>query len=307
LRNALTSLQNLDFVDELYEVLVVDNKSEDDTPRVVAECSKHGKKEIGYYKELRDGLHNARHAGAQIAKGEILAYIDDDAICDPNWLLELTKPFADSEVACVGGKVVPRYETQEPVWAKYFPSFLGLINMSDKVIEVKQPVHGGNCAIRKNALYELGGFHPDAMPRRLIKYRGDGEDGLFKKALEKGYKIIYTPFAEITHVIPKERVAVKYLKQRAFEQGISDSFIAIRKKGGIGTKDVFSWANAALSTSVAFCRAIRTGGLEGATYNVIAWMYHLRGAKYHRKEVSNNKMLFEFVLQDDYLNKKAPD
>ena len=113
MRNTIVSLQQLNFPNDRYEIIVIDNNSTDDTRRVVEEGKQQGKKEIIYCKELRVGLHYARHAGAQIAKGDILAYIDDDAICDPDWLLELTRPYTDPKVGCVGGKILPRFETKD--------------------------------------------------------------------------------------------------------------------------------------------------------------------------------------------------
>ena len=86
LRNTIASLQQLNFPNDRYEIIVIDNNSTDDTRRVVEEGKQQGKKEIIYCKELRVGLHYARHAGAKIAKGDILAYTDDDVICDPDGL-----------------------------------------------------------------------------------------------------------------------------------------------------------------------------------------------------------------------------
>ena len=230
LRDAIISIQKQNFSKDEYEIIVVDNKSTDDTPEVVEECNRKGKKEVVYVKEPELGLHNARHAGAKAAKGEILAYVDDDVICDSNWLSELIKHYADPEVGCVGGKILPKWEATPPEWVNQYPSYLSLLDLGDKVKELKRPgIWGCNFSIRKSLLFEVGGFNPDAFgDKKLIWYRGDGEVGLLRSVLGVEKKIIYTPHAIVWHVIPKSRLTISYFKKRSFIQGISDSFLAQR-------------------------------------------------------------------------------
>jgi glycosyltransferase involved in cell wall biosynthesis len=306
LRDAIVSLQRLNYPNGQYEIIVIDNNSTDDTRRVVEECKQQGKKEIIYFKELRDGLHNARHAGARIAKGDIFAYIDDDVLCDPEWLSELTGPYSDPNVACVGGKILPRYETKEPDWAKCIPGFLSILDRGSEIQTVNDAgIWGCNFSVRKSVLYEIGGFHPDAMPWNLIRYRGDGETGLLNKAVEKGYDVVYTPLASVTHIIPNERVRLDYFKKRAFFQGISDSYTEIRNKGGLAIQHSSS-SGLVITTYqrlLAFLRRIRLSGFRCAVYFEIALKCSERGAYYHRSEVLKDKKLLEFILQKDYLDK----
>ena len=305
LRNAIVSLQKLNFPHDRYEIIVIDNNSTDATPRVVEECEQQGKKEIVYRKELRDGLHNARHAGAQIAKGDILAYIDDDVLCDPDWLSELTRPYADPKVACVGGKILPLYETAEPVWAQYFPGFLSILDRANEITVVNDTgLWGCNFSIRKNVLSDVGGFHPDAMPQNLIKCRGDGETGLLNKVIERNFDVVYTPFAVVTHVIPKDRVTTNFFKRRAFIQGISDSYTAIRTNHGVIADEVhfFNTVAAAFWRYASYGKAILTKRSHWVIYDMIARKCRQKGMRYHEIEIANDPRLLEYVLKDDYLN-----
>ena len=230
LRNTIISLQEQNFPKDKYEIVVVDNNSMDNTPQVVEECGENGKKEVIYVKEPNIGLHNARHAGAKAAKGEILAYVDDDVICDKNWLSELIKPYSDPEVGCVGGKILPKWEAEPPEWVKRYLNSLSLLDSGDEVKELKTPtIYGCNFSIRRSLLFEVGGFNPDAFgDKKLIWYRGDGEAGLLRKVLATERKIIYTPHAIVGHVIPENRLTLDYFKKRFFIQGISNSFFAYR-------------------------------------------------------------------------------
>jgi glycosyltransferase involved in cell wall biosynthesis len=304
LRNTLVSLQQLNFPHDQYEIIVIDKPSTDDTRRVVEECNQLGRKEIIYYEELQDGLHKARHAGAQIAKGDILAYTDDDAICDPDWLSGLTRPYTDPKVGCVGGKVLPRFETKEPAWAKYFPGFLGILDRGSEIIKVNDAgIWGCNLSIRKTVLYDVGGFNPTGRASPM-RYRGDDETGLLNKAIKKGYDVVYSPFAVVIHVIPQERVTIAYLKQRAFVQGVCDSYIEIRNDGGIALNEsgFIDSAKNEFRRWSAYCTAAATGELRLPIYDAIVRNCYRKGVRYHRTEVSNDKKLLEYVLQPDYLD-----
>ena len=230
LQNTIFSLQEQNFPKDGYEIVVVDNNSTDKTFEVVEECNENGKKQVIYVKEPEIGLHNARHAGAKAAKGEILAYVDDDVICDSNWLSELVKPYANPEVGCVGGKILPKWEAEPPEWVRRYPSYLSLLDLGDEVKELKTPgIYGCNFSIRRSLLFEVGGFNPDAFgDKKLIWYRGDGETGLLRKVLATGRRIIYTPCATVWHVIPKDRLTLDYFEKRSFIEGISASFSAYR-------------------------------------------------------------------------------
>jgi len=139
-------------------------------------------------------------------------------------------------VGCVGGTILPRFETKEPAWAKY-PNFLyvlSILDRGDEIVKVNDAqIYGCNYSIRKTVLYDAGGFHPDSTPPSLMRYLGDGGVGLTNKAIERDYDVVYTPYAVVTHVIPQEKVTRDYFKRRAFIQGVCDSYIEIRKNGSV--------------------------------------------------------------------------
>jgi len=232
LKNALISVQNQSFPKDEYEIIVVDNGSTDNTPQVVEECNRNGKIKVRYIKESNIGLHNARHAGAKTAKGEILAYVDDDVICDSDWLSELAKPYAAPEVGCVGGKILPKWEAEPPEWINQYRSYLSLLDWGDEIKELKTPdIYGCNFSIRNSLLFEVGGFNPDAFgDKKLFWYRGDGETGLLRKVFKKSKKIIYTPKAIVWHVIPKNRLTLEYMKSRFAKQAVSDMYTIYKSK-----------------------------------------------------------------------------
>ena len=68
--------------------------------------------------ELGAGATRARNAAARAARGEVTAFIDDDALPRPGWLKALLDPFSDGRVGCVGGRVRLRFEGAPPAWIK---------------------------------------------------------------------------------------------------------------------------------------------------------------------------------------------
>lgn len=236
LRDTIISLQNQNIPKNLYEIIVVDNSSTDETPLLMREIADVDSR-ITHMREERVGLHLARHLGAKIAQGDILAYVDDDIIADSKWLAELMKPYKNEKVVCVGGKILPRWESTPPSWiSSVHPAYFSLLDRGEGIKELIWPedIYGCNFSIRKSFLFKIGGFNPDAFSeRRLIWYRGDGETGLLRKIYATGHKIIYNSQALVWHRIPASRLTLKYIKRRAFDEGISSLYSVIRLKSRV--------------------------------------------------------------------------
>ena len=117
LADALTSVRQQTLPADQYEIIVVDNGSTDGTRELTERLNQDGCKPIRYIYEPQLGLHNARHAGARAAKGNVLVFTDDDATFDPGWLQAYAKAFAEHpEMAAAGGPVRPIWEASPPKW-----------------------------------------------------------------------------------------------------------------------------------------------------------------------------------------------
>src|SRR5262249_51523514 len=95
------------------DVLVVDNASTDDTAAVVADAAR-GALEVRVVREEQLGLSAARNRGLADARGDVVAYLDDDATPRPGWLAALLAHYDDARVACVGGRIVLRFASAPP-------------------------------------------------------------------------------------------------------------------------------------------------------------------------------------------------
>ena len=230
LRDTLKSVIAQNFPKEQYEVLIVDNAAKP-TPELAALSDVSIFPSINYVHEPKNGLHNARHAGAKAARGEILVYIDDDVICPSEWLAAMVAPYSNQKVAMVAGKVILHYETEPPAWLFQFSSILSALDLGDTLCMVEpygSPV-GCNMSVRKSVLFDVGGFNPDGFgDRSLIRYRGDGECGLARKIHDAGLGVWYAPDALLEHRVPESRMSIKYIERRAENSGIEVSYRVYR-------------------------------------------------------------------------------
>ncbi len=231
LRDTVGSLMQQALV-QGFEILVVDNAPSDELRKYVQSLVAADATSIRYVPEPRTSLHNARHAGAHAARGEILVYVDDDVLTPPGWLEAICAPYCDPKVACVGGKTVAKWEAEPPEWIKpLVGASLSILDMGEETRELTpgEYVYGCNMSVRKRVLYEVGGFNPDAFgDRKLIWGRGNGECGLINKIFAAGHKIIYEPRAWLYHRVPRSRMTPEYFSRRSFIEGISSGYIKFR-------------------------------------------------------------------------------
>jgi len=238
---ALESILKQDLAPSRFEVLVIDNGSTDDTQHVIDQYKGQLANLSGIYAP-EPGLHTGRHAGMKAAQGDILVFADDDIEALPTWLSSIDAAFQDPQVAMVGGNNYPLFLQTPPDWLKrmwHRPTFCGYKSIpSLSVIEFTQPpqeispyqIWGCNFAIRKEVLLQADGFHPDGMPKELIRFRGDGETHVSRYVAESGLKCVFHPGASVHHKVTPERMTHAYFRQRGFNQGVSDSYTQLRQQ-----------------------------------------------------------------------------
>ena len=313
LQDAVTSFCAQDY-DQEFEILVVDNAPSAVLHDYVASLAGRPGPLVRYVAESRTGLHNARHAGARAARAELLVYADDDVLAGPGWLAALLAPYCDPAVACTGGKSLPQWETPPPEWASVlYPGIFSLLDYGDTIRELRWPedLYGCGFSIRRDILFQVGGFHPDGFGnRRLIWYRGDGETGLLRKVYAAGYKVIYVPSGLLVHRIPATRLTPAYVRQRGFDQGISDEYSRYREKRATvhgllvaASRAVLSYCYHVVRAATALCRRDRVAWIK-ETY----WVSNCRARTEYRLRLMLDPMLREHVLREDYLEiKGVPD
>jgi GT2 family glycosyltransferase len=147
---------------------------------------------------------------AEVARGEYLAFLDDDASAQPDWLEHLLRPFADPSVIAVGGAPLPVYAKPRPRW---FPAeFNWVFGCAYAGLPTTAaPIHhliGTTMAVRRRDLLALGGIRLDDYPDMELSHR--------LLALTPGSKLIYEPAAVVNHYVPKSRLSWSYFWRRCF-------------------------------------------------------------------------------------------
>lgn len=218
---ALKSLANQTYDPKLYEVIVVDNNCTDNTEELCKDYfSKASHITFQYVFEYQKGLSFARNKGIEAASGEILTYIDDDAVADKDFVENIVKNFNSyKDYTAVGGKIIPVYpDNKEPDWmSKYIEGLVSKVDYGNETREFKKnkyPV-GCNMSFRKDIFDTLGGFNTD------ITFRSD-EKFVFFKLRENKKKVLYAHDVLVHHHIEDHRLTHAGVKKTSLIIGSSE-------------------------------------------------------------------------------------
>jgi glycosyltransferase involved in cell wall biosynthesis len=226
LAKALNSISVSELPDSVqWEVLVVDNNSNDQTRAIVEDLCRQYPGRFRYVFEPKQGLSNARNAGIRAARGEILAFTDDDVMVDPLWLQNLTAPMLDSQWAGAGGRIRLGQDFQPPRWLTLSGPFdlggtLVQFDLGDEQRPLNKAPFGANMAFRKIMFETYGGFRPD-LDRSGKSLIGNGDTELGERLMAAGERLWYAPSAVVHHPVPKERLKKSYMRAWWFGHGRS--------------------------------------------------------------------------------------
>lgn len=234
LKDLIASLQEQDLPGD-YEIVVVDNNSTDNTRDVVRGLIGTSRIPIRYVFEGSQGLSHARNSGIRESHGEILAFIDDDAVAEKQWLSRLMSGYDNEKVGCVGGKIELIWPFEKPDWVTPPMEMpLGKLDYGDSVRELKFPLvpFGGNISIRKTVFDALGSFSTK-LGRDLKTLLSNEELELCSRIVQNGWTIKYVPDAVVHHKVDPRRLRKLWFYHRAYWQGRSDAVLDLSVKSDI--------------------------------------------------------------------------
>ena len=172
------------------------------------------------------GASGARNSGAARCRGEIIAFLDDDARSSATWLAALVRHFGQDEVVGVGGRVEPRWAATRPRW---FPAEFGWAvgfsyqGMPERAEPIRN-VWAGNMALRSSVFEQIGGFREDFGKVGDVS-RPEDTDLCLRAAADRGIWL-YEPTGRVDHWIPRHRTTFRYFARRCFHEGQGKAALA---------------------------------------------------------------------------------
>ena len=198
------------------EILVVDNAPATGATRTLV----NAQVDVRYALEPRPGLDFARNRALSAANGEIVAFVDDDLVVDPQWLAELRRAFVEHpDAGCVTGQVLP-YEVQSTAQLRF--ELRGGFRRESRVRRYQGPTEPGNpyfpfsagifgagcnMAFRRSTLEAIGGFD-DALDTGP-PLPGGGDLDAFFRVVRAGFPLVYEPRAIVRHKHRQEHAELR--------------------------------------------------------------------------------------------------
>lgn len=203
---------------ESFEVLVVDNNSTDHSSEVTSSYS--DQLDIRFINEPRQGIGYVRDTGFRLAGGEYVAFLDDDAIPDKEYIRIILHNIRDGSPDCICGPIYPYYTTQKPAWFKDQYEIREIYKIKTS-FTTGETASGSNMVWKKSVLEVLGGFNIvlGMQPNQIAG--GEDTDLYVRYWKNIDNKIVYDPDVLVYHWVPEYKMSVAYILKRNIAAGIA--------------------------------------------------------------------------------------
>ncbi len=208
-----------------WEILIVDNNSTDTTSAVCQSFLQRNPERYRYVLEKRQGKSLALNTAIENARGDIIAFTDDDVLVGEDWLFALLQAFDTHDCAGVGGKIVPVWNSPKPDWFTVdgpYRLMLAIVEYDlgdqNQPCRIENPPYGANLALRKSVFDKYGLFRTDLGPVAGTTSRGEDSE-YCRRLMSRGEQLIYVPEAVVHHPVPEERTKKRYFESWYFDYG----------------------------------------------------------------------------------------
>lgn len=222
---ALGSVVEQDADKSLWECVVVDNASTDDThARAEAFIDEHPDIHFQLVSESRQGLSFARNCGIATAKGEFIAFIDDDETINKEFVSAYLDLFINYGAFAAAGALKVRYESKRPKWMSHYTEKMiaNPLDLGKEIVTITSSVTptGGNMAFSKELFNLYGSFDTD-LGRKGESVMGGEENEMFDRLRNLGERVFYTPHAIAYHHIADRKLTAEYFDKLSYGVGVS--------------------------------------------------------------------------------------
>lgn len=226
LEKTLAALARQDWPHDQLEVVVIDNDSTDGTADLLASVAARGRgPELVVRHEPRPGKSHAVNTGLLAARGDLLAFTDDDVIPDRGWLSELARAIQETGADFATGRITPLWEARPPAWLT--PELYGVLAIPENgpkrlrlgagINEEIMPI-GANMAVRRHVVSTIGGWRTDLGKLRQTLRSGEDHE-FFLRMIRAGCTGVYEPAARVAHFVPAARLERSYFRRWLYDNG----------------------------------------------------------------------------------------
>jgi glycosyltransferase involved in cell wall biosynthesis len=220
LQEAIESVLDQDY--ENTEVIVIvdgNNKLHDKISKEYSSFEKF----LLHNNESNQGLSQSRNTGVNISTGEIIAFLDDDAVAEETWIEELVRTYRRRDALAVGGKMVPQWIAGKP---DYLPAeFYWLVGVTHRGFPTEERevrnTFGSNISFKRTVFQSIGGFDADLGRHGGRQIQGEETEFAARMYTAFGERVWYNPAAVVEHKVFQYRTDPVWLTKRAFWQGYS--------------------------------------------------------------------------------------
>ncbi|KAM3115875.1 glycosyltransferase family 2 protein [Phormidesmis sp. 146-33] len=223
-----------------FEVIVVDQSQNCLTRDALVDFIQANK--ITYLKDEGSGASRARNIGWKNASGEIIAFTDDDAQVDAQWLQNIRDTFTqtDLKIGILGGKIIPCYEDKNPNWSipTQWEHLLPAYDQGDELSLYPEHTLPAcvNYSICRSLLEKFSGFDEDLGPNKSREIQIYGEDSeLALRLKQSNYSLVYNPACVVYHPVPLSRQSQNFLNKRLLSEGATYAYMRIKAKSDLLT------------------------------------------------------------------------
>lgn len=221
----LNSVAKQDADKAIWECVVVNNNSTDNTAEMVAAFAKeHSDINIKLVDEAQQGLSYARNRGIAEAEGQFLAFIDDDETINEGFVSAYLDLFHNHGAFAGAGALKVRYDSARPKWMSYYTEKMiaNPLDLGKEIITITSSVNptGGNMAFNREIFRLYGGFDTD-LGRKGKELSGGEENDMFQRLRDLGERVFYTPHAIAYHHIADRKLTPEYFDKLSYGVGVS--------------------------------------------------------------------------------------
>lgn len=242
---ALRSLVDQTVSSDFFDVLIVDNNSSDNTEEIFKKYE--SRLSLFYVLEKNQGLSYARNTGIKETSTQYIAFLDDDAQADKNWVKFVLDTINNVNPIIFGGPIYPYYESEKPDW---FLDKYEIRKISEKAVFINKDgyLSGSNMIFKMEAFSKIGLFDVERGMKGNKVSVGE-ETKLQIIAKEKNIEIYYNPDIFVEHLVPQYKMKLTYFIKRACIASYEQRFIFGNRKYNL-LKDVLNFIKGIILTFV---------------------------------------------------------